>query len=497
MKHLLTFGLILSLIIPIWATTAPPAEAQSGVGTFEAVPCPYEVPPDAVCGYVTVPTQHEDPFGATMRVMVTVLPSRADDPAPDPLVMETGGPGGATILEVGPVAMGSLGDAIRQHRDIIMVEMRGSLYSPPFLFCQPLYDLLMEEMETEVPESRYDLVIDACMADLEAQGVDLANYTSLEIVGDIVMAVDALGYDRFNYYGVSYGTILGQHLMRDYPERVRSVVLDAVSSLAINYIPRIGNNADRALRLLFERCAADGFCSEYYPDLETVFFQTVERLNQKPDVLNLEDVYSGQPRQVLLTGDYWMETVFNLMYWSDAVALLPALIYEVADGSPLGYYVLEQVLPHFEDFSPDMSVILSLAVTCAEDGDIDPDEYDPAGLYTYIAGRMRDFWPVEGCAAFNIPLLDAYVDDPVSSDIPTLVMSGEWDPITPPAWGDVVAETLSQAYVYTFPGVGHGAVLGGPCPESIMDTFLQNPMVEPDASCIADMGTTFTTLFDA
>ena len=166
----------------------------------------------------------------------------------------------------------------------------------------------------------------ACRDRLVAEGVNLSAYDSLENAADIVMALTALGYEKFNFYGVSYSTMLAQHLMRDYPHRLRSVILDSVAPLSVNGFVQLPNSADRAFRLLFESCEADPACNQHFPNLETAFFDLVEELNQNPVTVRF-----GAPWQIaeLMTGDRLIGQLFDSLQQGLA-PMLPATIYAIA-----------------------------------------------------------------------------------------------------------------------------------------------------------------------
>jgi pimeloyl-ACP methyl ester carboxylesterase len=212
-----------------------------------------------------------------------VIKSTSSDPAPDPLVAEAGGPGVSTLAS----ASSMLGSAdLRAQRDIVLIEQRGTLYSKPYLVCEEILHLgtkmLGQNLSAKEKTALETEALTACRDRLVAEGVNLSAYDSLENAADIVMVLTALGYDEFNFYGVSYATMLAQHLMRDYPERLRSVVLDSVAPLSVNGFVQLPNSADRAFRLLFESCAADPVCDEHFPNLEAVFLDLVEELNRLP-----------------------------------------------------------------------------------------------------------------------------------------------------------------------------------------------------------------------
>jgi len=220
---------IMILIAGLGLVTAQ--ESVDQAGDFEPHDCPFPIPgdfeegDDVYCGTVIVPQSHEEFAFGTFEIGVSVFKSTSANPAPDPLLMNTGGPGGSTAIQITPLLTSSLGEQVLQERDIVLMEVRGSQYTNPYLFCDPLFENLRLNSDAQI-------IIEAaqsCQVDWESQGIRLDTFNSLEIVSDMVMTIDALGYETFNYYGVSYGTTFGQHLLRDYPERVRAVVFDAVS----------------------------------------------------------------------------------------------------------------------------------------------------------------------------------------------------------------------------------------------------------------------------
>ena len=469
-------------------------EETDGIGEFTPEDCPFEIPADfedsadIVCGTVTVPQFHAEQGQGTFTIGVSVLKSSSDNPAADPLLMNSGGPGGSTILELGDLLTSPVGTYILQQRDIVLMEVRGTVYTEPYLFCEPLFEALTDDDMQAAAQG--------CQTEWEAQGVRLDAFNSIEIVSDMVMTIDALDYEIFNYYGVSYGTVFGQHLLRDYPDRVRAVVFDAVTSLEINYIPRIANNADRVFGLLFEYCTRDAYCSENYPDLESMLINAVNNLNAEPRVFTVEDAVTGELYEVSVDGDHFIQMLFDLMYFRDIIQITPDIIGLVSENPALGDIVLQQLVVEMDSLDRNMSLPLGLLVTCAEDGDIEPDEYLTDDLRPFVLSGMESYLPAEACSLFNTPMLGDYVDEPVSSDIPALVLSGEMDPITPPEWGDLVSGYLSNAYTYTFPTLGHGTIWQDACPVTMMLAFLNNPDEEPDSACIADLHLTFTSIFD-
>src|SRR5947208_15786832 len=94
------------------------------------------------------------------------------------------------------------------------------------------------------------------------------------------------------------------------------------------------------------------------------------------------------------------------------------------------------------------------------------------------------------CRLWQVQQFPAAQKQAVVSGIPTLVLSDEYDPITPPANGKLAAQTLKNSYYFLFPGLGHGAEYNSPCVDSIISAFDDNHEQKPSNACIASSGET-------
>jgi pimeloyl-ACP methyl ester carboxylesterase len=481
---------ILLLTILLGLVACGKQEDDNGMPIWEEAPCPLELPEsvvqgqDIICGYMTVPEEHDNPDGKTIRLAVAVIKSTSENPAPDPLVVEAGGPGASTLAGI-PSMLGSV--ALGEQRDIVLIEQRGTPYSKPYLLCEEVSDsvvkMLGQGFSDEQAATLLTQALSTCRERLIAGGVNLSAYNSLENTADIVMVLTALGYDEFNFYGISYATMLAQHLMRDNPDRLRSVILDGVAPLSVNGFVQLPNSADRAFRLLFESCAADPVCNHHFPNLETVFFNLVEALNKNPRTV----YFAPSKTNILMTGDRLIWQLFTNLQ-RGPIPMLPASIYAMVNGD-------DSLMASFGiPFLPGSQFIsgMSNSVLCAEETDYTESDWNLEGIYPQIGALIRAGFDVrDECVVWNVEPLSDDASAPAVSDIPTLILSGEFDPNTPPSAGSLVAETLNNAYVYTFPGIAHGALSNSLCAQSITLDFLDDPTHEPDASCIADMGLQF------
>lgn len=495
--------LIRFLLIAFLALVFSPALAQSDA--FEPTPCPIEVMslPESVvdgqnirCGLVTVPQFHNNPDAGTIKVGVAIIPSTSNNPAPDPIVLGQGGPGGSGFTTFPQIVFGFqifIGD-----RDVIILEQRGTKYASPDLVCEEGFELTRDILDDNLaPEEAYNLneqATLACAERLAGEGIDFAAFNSLENAADIPYVVNALGYSEFNYYGVSYGTMLGQHLLNLNPPGLRSVILDANVPLSVNFMPLTGAGATRVFNLLFDACAMDEACNTAYPDLRSKYFELVARLNDNPVTVNFTDPTDNLSLPALVTGEALIGLTFNAMYATALAKNMPYYIHQMYNNnfSWLEKWGGELILRQ------DFASAFYNSVMCSEDADFTQADFPLNDIFPeFVPVFVRDTvkFP-ELCAKLGIPTLDSLiVDAQPTVDVPVLVLSGEFDPITPPSGGDVIAASLPNATHLVFPNGAHGQ-LGNQCAISIMNEFVNNPMETPDSRCIADLKMTFAIYQD-
>lgn len=487
------------LAILLLTIDLPESTAQAPVvGEFITSDCLFELPEDAIvgrnilCGYIFVPEYHDRATDNTIRLPIAILPSQSANPAPDPLFMAQGGPGGSTLSYFVPALTGTeLGAEFLAQRDVILVEQRGTRYAQPNLGCDELqlvtYNTLMLNLDAATTDELTVAALAACHTRLTADGIDLSAYDSIQNAHDMNMVRLALGYDQINFYGVSYGTMLVQHYMRLYPDTLRSTVMDAVVPLERNFLLYFPANAQRVFDLVFAECLREAVCPYMYPDLESEFYATVANLNANPVTLELYDSNTDTYYEGLFTGDNFMSLMFNILYITEFIPFVPSIMWGVINGD----YDIVTFLHAFYTFNFTLSRGMYYSVLCAEDADFTLDEVVLDGVQDSVAANFRldRFEPI--CTLWDVDELGDAADAPVYSDVPTLILSGEYDPITPPENGKILAQTLTNAYVLTFPAVGHG-VFGLDCGNRIMLQFLDQPTVAPEVSCMNELRMVFT-----
>lgn len=295
-------------------------QAQSA--DFSEDDCLFDVPSgqEITCGYLTVPENRQTNSGATIELPVVIFHSFSNSPAPDPIIYLEGGPGGSAVA----AADLWFNSPLRNDRDVIIFDQRGTGFAEPSLNCDELDD-----------EEGIDAVAD-CQDRLLSQGIDLTAYNSRENAADVNDLRLALGYDQVNLYGVSYGTRLGLTVMRDFPEGLRSVVLDSV------YPPNIDTNYNVAIdtynlmSLMFADCESDSVCSREFPDLENRFYDALDSLDSNPALV--QDPENGEEFE-LYSGDV-LNILFGQLQSTNLISAIPASLDALANGDYDTYYDL-------------------------------------------------------------------------------------------------------------------------------------------------------------
>jgi len=466
------------------------------VPTFEAGSCTFEVPAsaeDAVeCGFVIVPEDHSNPDGPTIRIAVAVIKDQSEDHKSDPVMLLSGGPGEKTVHNAPAMAQGLV--PIHPNRDLIVFDQRGVGLSEPALECPEFMQALLDLMDEPDPDvalqTQFDAVM-ACRDRLVSEGHNLSAYNTTQNAADVNSIRIALGYDQVNLYGGSYGSLLAQATMRDYPEGIRSVVLTSVLPLEKSLFVEGSTTIAKAIMHLLDTCANDEVCSNAYPDLQKVLFEVVDRLDADPVPITVTNPLDGQSYDALLTGNSVLSNLVSILYQTDLIPSMPQAIYDVYNGD---YDLITQLssirLALFDAVSRGMMY----SVLCTEDliGRTPEDLLNVrAELPRQLAGIASSEVIVEYgsfgiCGNWPVEQSDASTKEPVVRDIPTLVLGGEFDPITPPEYGELVAENLSHSYNFELLGVGH-FIIADECARNIAGIFFDDPTRAPDSNCVNEM----------
>ncbi len=476
-----------------------PKPTVSYTPILEKVSCPFDIPAGAnvSCSYVIVPEDRTGDPSHTIRLAVAVYHSTSSNPTPDPVLFLQGGPGGEAV-KLSADAYDLLVTPFLEKRDFITFDQRGTGLSDPALKCDDLSKAYQQDIEGLIPVSTRNLVYSnalvSCSGLMTVQGINLNAYTTVASAADVKDILNLLGYQKADLYGASYGTRLAQVIMRDHPEIVHSVILDSVVPVEANFFTEYPVAIESALKNLFDNCAAEPECNAAYPNLETVFWNLLSQLDAKPVTLTTSNPTTGSITETV-DGSTVMNIILGFLKQSAFIDTTPQSIYRFKGGDFSTLISAQSSLPFsFEGISPGLYISMMchehvLATT-------------PEELQTTTAASPKDIreyaWlPFYGsaedifrtCKSWRAtgPVLGE--NAPVISDIPTLIITGKYDPTTPPMYAQQVAKDLSHSYYFEFPNQGHtptGADSSG-CAMDTVISFLDNPSVEPDRSCLNKM----------
>ena len=429
---------------------------------------------DAECATLVVPLNPNDPDGETIELFIALVPALAEQPSPDPLVVIAGGPGEAATRFY--VTVAAAFSRIVRSRDIVLVDQRGTGRSAP-LRCDTPDDPFL------TPGGGVDIAIDAGVGCLEGLDHDPRYFTTSVAVRDLDRVRRALGYTSWNLYGVSYGTRVAQHYLRKFPERTRRVILDSVVPPDVALGPEVALASQAALDALFDRCEADDGCRGAFPDLRRRFNAVLERLRDAPVEVAVDHPRTGDSVDVVV--DHWMlvGVVRLLVYHPQTASLLPVLIDATHGGD---YRPLATQAFVISEGIEDIAVGLNNAVVCTEDFPFVPDMDLDAQAATYMGKAFMEIM-AGVCEHWPRGFLDDDLRQPLVSDRPALILSGEFDPITPPRYARRAAAGLSKAVEVVGRGQGHGMLMVG-CTHRLMADFLDlDDIGALDLDCVERM----------
>jgi pimeloyl-ACP methyl ester carboxylesterase len=444
--------------------TAGTSYAQRVEPRFEKAECAVKVAPGEKidCGLLLVPENREKARSRTIRLPVMIFRSTASAPAADPVVFLPGGPG---LSSIDGRTTGK-GNPFLAERDQILLEGRGNKFSRPSLDCPAINDLRAANATLAVQTA----AAARCRVALAASGIDLDGYTSAEAADDLDDLRRTLGIRQWNLIGFSYGTRLAQTVLQRHPEGVRSVVLDSVLPTDVNYDETAASSLRRAIDALLNACATDPTCDGRYPNLRNRFASLVADGDRNGIPI---------PGRVL-RGRNIVEAVGAGLQQPGVISTLPGIISDAAGGRLAG------LLPLTRQTASSFNWGLRLSVWCGEEMPFE----NAARMASQVSPTLglggtdnRTATP-EMCAAWRVSSTDGAANDPVKSDVPVLILAGEFDPVTPPAWGRRLLRTMANARFVQVPGQSHGAMFNR-CGGQMTIAFLRDPRAPLDGDCVA------------
>ncbi len=484
--------LAFSLAMMVFAAGAAGNRASA---TANKVPCWIDVPAGetAECYRVRVPVYSDDDAPPHFyRLPVAVLKARAANPAADPVIVIQGGPGASFFHSAYPEQVSTeylwaMTEPVRETRDVVIYDQRGVGLAEPALNCHEADGRAASAASppgVEVPF--YDRERDElarCYDRLVAAGIDLSSFTTPANADDLAVIIEALGYDQVNLWGMSYGTRVALVMLRRHGNLIRSVVLDGVYPPHIRADEQAPWATHRAFTRIFDDCARDAWCTKAYGDIGDRFAELLESLNEKPQAISVDDPRWPIGSEAVLDGDLLIFHMYDALYYGDAIPYVPALIDDALnyDLSGLGWFYW---YPFIADWALDEGTFLS--VTCREEmprirDDVVAKEIQKYGVYAMAGSTiMTD----DICDAWPVPPLEPAEWEPVESDVPALLISGAYDPVTPPDWGEDAARYLLNGRHVEFLGAGHVPSAANRCASDLVAAFFDDP--DPAALSLPD-----------
>ena len=448
------------------------------------------------CVLVTVPIDRADPAGGNTQVSVAIRRGTGDESLA-PLAVLQGGPGGASS-ELAPFLPS------RPYGQVF-IDQRGVGFGSSSFWCHELLDALTEIIESTRAEA--DVISSGAIAqcsDRLKQDPVFAHTTTAAHAADVVDVMAALGHQRWLLFGVSYGTTIALEVLRNAPAGLAGAVLDGVYPGHLDLDADVAAGADRVIRELDEECSVDPACSAILGGategegvtMAGLLELLIPRFNADPIVVTLsaEETTMQEPLEALVDGNSVAAAIFQMLYNEFTATLIPGVLAGLArqdagtaDGDGVGTAVHLVALLGVEAASQQAHAgapATHAAVTCAEW--LPLASGPPAGIGEFAAAVVG-----EGLSAQCEPWAIAespVLAEPVESDVAVLLISGWFDPITPPSFAEEAAKHLEASTHIVSRTRGHGIWVWGydSCVDRIVADFLAEPGAVLDTACASE-----------
>ncbi|HTD29199.1 MAG TPA: alpha/beta fold hydrolase [Xanthomonadaceae bacterium] len=431
---------------------------------------------DAQCAHMLVPEDYAHADGRKIQLAIAWIPAHNADMT-DPVFMLAGGPG-QSALDSYPGIAPAFEETLKK-RSVILVDQRGTGASNP-LECEDKSGG-KTSVEQEAAEASPDVLrrfTEHCRDTLAAKA-DLRFYSTTEAIRDLDAVRAAIGAEQIDLVGISYGTRVAQHYARRYPTHTRAVVLDSVAPNELILGNDFARNLDDALALNFKECSKIPKCVERMGDPRANLAALLAHLTERPEPVNFRDPVTGEMREETLTRGSLALVARMYAYLPALEASLPLTLAEAMKGryEPL----MAQAKLVGGNLGETMAAGMQLSVICTEDAD--GLKVDPAYADGVLGNEMIDTLRTQ-CAVWPHGERPSDFHQPLVSDLPILVLEGEFDPVTPPRYGEQVIKNLSHGRLLILKGQGHNVIPVG-CMPKLMARFLDTADAKAlDAHCL-------------
>ncbi len=479
-------------------TASPPSTTTiMPTAVFVDGPCPVEPASGLLveCGTVAVPEDRSRPDGNLIDLAVARVASTGAGRVAEPIVWISGGPGDALLDVLARSAdnHGVLTNPLLGSHDLVFVDQRGIGASRPSLDCPDHDEAVWAMFGADRPfAEELELIrtsLDDCRAELTSRGVELNAYDTISVAADFDDVRRALGIERWGVYAVSYGTLVAQQLLRNFDDHITAAVLDSVVPVDRTDLDHHVQAHDAGLDVFFTSCETSPTCAARYPDLRGRFGALVTDYSADPLEITVADE-NGVDRDLTITGADLRSGVISALRSTDRLPNIPLFIELAEQRAPVVEAIFGQISTNL--LAP--AEAMRDAVNCRDrfhditTGDLDALVETRPELATFA---LTQSWA--SCDIWNVGSVPDAFHEPVTTDTPTLVLAGSYDPQTPPADSRLVAERLGNATYIEFASVSHGVWRTNDCTNAITRDFFTDPTSPPDTSCLDELPSmTFT-----
>ena len=448
------------LFAAVLAAHPGPAQAARTLGSLKFEPCTLASQAgvqtvEAQCTHLQVPENHAAPQGRKITLAIAWLPAKGDA-EPDPVFMLAGGPGQSARESFPDIAAAF--DEVRKKRDIVLVDQRGTGGSNKLL-CKDAQgkSAVMDEDSEDLDAARAFAA--RCAAQLARQA-DLRFYSTTDAIADLDDVRAAIGAARINLWGGSYGTRVAQQYAKRYPRHTRTITLDGVVPNALVLGSEHARNLEHSLDMQFARCAQDKACANNLGAPRERLDALMKLLASAPPTVRYRDAITGQAKEEKLTPGHLAMLARMFAYAPAVASLLPLELNEAAQGRYESLMALSKLLS--DTIGEQIMHGMQLSVICTEDaGEL---KADPADASSLLGVAMVEALKAQ-CEVWPHGQRPADFRQPLKGPLPVLILSGEFDPVTPPRYGDEVARGLPNARHLKIRGQGHNVLPIGCVPK--------------------------------
>ncbi|MDZ7626900.1 MAG: alpha/beta fold hydrolase [Parvularculaceae bacterium] len=473
----------------------------------ETIVCPFKgavsyKPGEVACGLLAVPENREKSRARTIKLHYVKIAAKkpkdwdaekkgAWSKREDPIIYLTGGPGAQVTGYVKRLKDHGVLDA----RDLYILEQRGIGYSGDFCEKYGLFDPSAGNTADWDAYGRAQIAqMEACFAGAKAERIDLSGYNTIENARDVEALRRALGFEQWNVWGISYGSILGQAYINQDPAGIRAIVLDAIVPITPGaHFQRIGTHYQRDLDLLDAACAADPPCARAFPDLQKRFKAAINKVKSTPIEVEAIDSERFPSGKAWFFHDLIGGVPFSSLYEQDTYPTLPALMDAVirrvekndtkalraltaggAFGGPGGFGISQGM---YNAIACNDGWVLYLQAAVAQDQREHPELASIFGDPALIEEQAAL------CKRYGMPPRPQEQFKTVSTTIPAIIANGQMDPITPPPLAQMIVRGFSRGTYVEFPYSGHGPTRSVKCAGEFLTKFFDAPESAVDKTC--------------